>query len=967
MCETAVAKMSAVPLPPSHGISPFPASDNVCQFSERLGPSGTSASSTTNSSAFSSSGKGEKMLSSQLSSNNFIKKRASRHYNSSRNLGGISSSARAVLAQDSNYRANEGHEESKIPQRPLPQQPNMMDFRQKTSKRCQPRNYAVSSGSSSALSTAAPISSSNASLERKQQSGDGGPEMLTIEEIRRSSDGTQSLHKYLRGRLLGKGGFAKVYWCTSLDTQKAYAVKIVAKANLVKSRARQKLQAEIKIHRMLKHKRICDFKHFFEDRTNCYILLELCTSQTLNELIKRRKRLTEPEAIYYMLQLIEAVRYMHSCNVIHRDLKLGNLFLDKDLGMKVGDFGLATKLAHGSDKRSTICGTPNYIAPEVIDRDKNNTGHSFEVDIWAMGVILYAILVGKPPYEAKDVNSTYQRILKNEYEFPSAVQLSADAKHLIAGMLQTRPEDRPTIDEVRDHSFFNIRDSIPLSLPAICTHVAPTWRKNEEGKLVPEVDTRKISNIASFKQKKLYEGPGPGNPIPTRRPLSRRDMNQMQTHRKNAGKVQKPVKTSSGNTNFNSQRVNGDNYNEKVGKNVVTKPARKFKVFNENQNSDCRNELREQPERDDRIKNNSLSEVRSDKPAQQHVLADDELAMRTKAMSIVSATSNPLKTQITTSPKLRDDKVYADIAEKVEILCPVTSNVKSGRSLIEDTQRKEKSDPNAISQYIKCATAAPVVENDINMLQSMHNLLARSFCNAENLKVNRDECDSDINTPFDEKEKIAAETKWVTRYVDYTSKYGLGFLLNDGSAGVYFNDSTKAILAPAGDMFQYIERRKSQQTNVKYQNSCDPFFQTYTLSSYPESLQKKVTLLKHFRNYLLEKKPEEKDEKDNAQKQDSTTTSISKKETELVYLKKWVRTRHAILFRLSNRTVQVVFYDQSEVLLSCDTRVVTYVDKTEKRSTYPINEITKDPTSEIAKRLKYAMDILHQLISGSTK
>ena len=90
--------------------------------------------------------------------------------------------------------------------------------------------------------------------------------------------------------MLGKGGFAKVYWCTSLDSNKSYAIKIVPKANLVKSRARQKLQAEIKIHRVLKHRRIVEYKHFFEDRTNCYILLELCHNQSMNELIKRRKR-----------------------------------------------------------------------------------------------------------------------------------------------------------------------------------------------------------------------------------------------------------------------------------------------------------------------------------------------------------------------------------------------------------------------------------------------------------------------------------------------------------------------------------------------------------------------------------------------------------------------------------------------------------------------------------------------------
>lgn len=193
---------------------------------------------------------------------------------------------------------------------------------------------------------------------------------------------------------------------------------------------------------MLRHENVCEFKHFFEDRDNCYILLELCHNQSMNEMIKRRKRLTEPEAAFFITHILKAVRYMHDMNVIHRDLKLGNLFLDKNVHIKVGDLGLACRLDDRDEKRKTICGTPNYIAPEVIQGDKSKRGHSFEVDIWSVGVILYTILIGKPPYEAKDVKATYQRILKNEYSFPGHVKLSDEARDLIEAILQSNPADR---------------------------------------------------------------------------------------------------------------------------------------------------------------------------------------------------------------------------------------------------------------------------------------------------------------------------------------------------------------------------------------------------------------------------------------------------------------------------------------------------------------------------------------------
>lgn len=179
--------------------------------------------------------------------------------------------------------------------------------------------------------------------------------------------------------------------------------------------------SEIKIHRSLHHNNIVGFEHFFEDVENVYILLELCQNQSLNELLRRRKRLHELEVQCYVNQICSAVKYLHSHRVIHRDLKLGNLFLNDKMEVKIGDFGLATKLEFDGERKRTICGTPNYIAPEVLE---GKQGHSYEVDIWSLGVIIYTLIIGKPPFETSDVKTTYKRIRMNAYNFPENVAIS---------------------------------------------------------------------------------------------------------------------------------------------------------------------------------------------------------------------------------------------------------------------------------------------------------------------------------------------------------------------------------------------------------------------------------------------------------------------------------------------------------------------------------------------------------------
>jgi polo-like kinase 1 len=270
--------------------------------------------------------------------------------------------------------------------------------------------------------------------------------------------------------LLGKGGFAKVYAVKSHTSKKIMACKAVLRASLVKVAQIQKLKYEIKIHRELKHPNIVRYFINFQDKERIYILMEYCKNQTLMELVGRRKRLSEPETQYYMLEILGGVRYLHDTNVIHRDLKLGNILIDANMHCKIADFGLATKLQTPEQRKTTICGTPNYIAPEVLDGKKG--GHSFEADIWSMGVIMYTLLLGIPPFQTGRVNSTYKKIKASSYEYPSHIKITSYARCLIDNMLQKYAKSRPTLLGIIQDEFFSYIKP-PTSLPVSALRTCP--------------------------------------------------------------------------------------------------------------------------------------------------------------------------------------------------------------------------------------------------------------------------------------------------------------------------------------------------------------------------------------------------------------------------------------------------------------------------------------------------------------
>ncbi len=177
-----------------------------------------------------------------------------------------------------------------------------------------------------------------------------------------------------------------------------------------------RVRQEVSIHSRLSHPSILQLHAFFEDQDFVYLVLELCENGELQHYLKASGQpLTEDEARGVMIQVVEGLLYLHSHNILHRDLSLANLLLTRDMKVKIADFGLATQLSRPDERHMTMCGTPNYISPEVATR----SSHGLEADVWGLGCLLYTLLVGRPPFDTDAVKSTLTRVVMADYKVRS--------------------------------------------------------------------------------------------------------------------------------------------------------------------------------------------------------------------------------------------------------------------------------------------------------------------------------------------------------------------------------------------------------------------------------------------------------------------------------------------------------------------------------------------------------------------
>ncbi|KAG7598726.1 Protein kinase domain [Arabidopsis suecica] len=267
-----------------------------------------------------------------------------------------------------------------------------------------------------------------------------------------SSGGRTRVGKYELGRTLGEGTFAKVKFARNVVNGDNVAIKVIDKEKVLKNKMIAQIKREISTMKLIKHPNVIRMFEVMASKTKIYFVLEFVTGGELFDKISSNGRLKEDEARKYFQQLINAVDYCHSRGVYHRDLKPENLLLDANGALKVSDFGLSAlpQQVREDGLLHTTCGTPNYVAPEVI----NNKGYDgAKADLWSCGVILFVLMAGYLPFEDSNLTSLYKKIFKAEFTCPP--WFSASAKKLIKRILDPNPATRITFAEVIENEWFN--------------------------------------------------------------------------------------------------------------------------------------------------------------------------------------------------------------------------------------------------------------------------------------------------------------------------------------------------------------------------------------------------------------------------------------------------------------------------------------------------------------------------------
>ncbi|KAI3450254.1 hypothetical protein Pfo_006919 [Paulownia fortunei] len=290
-------------------------------------------------------------------------------------------------------------------------------------------------------------------------------------------------NKYELGKLLGCGAFAKVYHARDVASGQSVAIKVIHKSRLNNhANCMASIKREISIMSRLRHPHIVKLFEVLATRTKIYIVLEFVKGGELFAKVAKG-RFGEGRSRKYFQQLISAVSYCHSRGIYHRDLKPENLLLDENGDLKVSDFGLSalTDQVQADGLLHTLCGTPAYVAPEILAKRGYDGA---KIDVWSCGVILFVLTAGYLPFNDPNLMNMYKKIYKGEFRCPK--WMSPGLKRFLSRLLDTNPNTRITIDEIKRDPWFRK------------SYKEMEFQENEDFGAVVKEDEKKLVDLNAF-------------------------------------------------------------------------------------------------------------------------------------------------------------------------------------------------------------------------------------------------------------------------------------------------------------------------------------------------------------------------------------------------------------------------------------------------------------------------------------
>jgi len=289
--------------------------------------------------------------------------------------------------------------------------------------------------------------------------------------------------------LLGRGAFGKVTLVVDPHTKKSYALKAIKKVQIEEIGQSSHIVNEKRVMMMMSNRFLVNLRRTYKDEWRVYFLVDVCLGGELFTILRKKRSFNEEYTRFYAGCVVEAFSYMHGMNIIYRDLKPENLVMDSTGYIKVTDFGFAKVVPK---KTYTLCGTPDYLAPEIV----TGQGHGKGVDWWCLGVLIYELLSSFPPFFDDEPMGTYRKIIQGKFKFPK--YFSADARDLIARLLRTRPTKRLAVmkggaDNIRNHVWYK--------------ETSFNWDQLRSGDMAApwEPEVKSVDDISNFDQRDKRE------------------------------------------------------------------------------------------------------------------------------------------------------------------------------------------------------------------------------------------------------------------------------------------------------------------------------------------------------------------------------------------------------------------------------------------------------------------------------